>query len=915
MDRCTEGGSTGRFLLRRMGAASAWSVLCIAAALRLGSAEALAQPQNASSTDMARVQRCEALLDAGDVDKGLPCLRNYLAGLISAGKMREALTEYASWAGGFAQARQVSIAQELYEEGLLSKAASEPSLERAYLHFNYARFLERYGRLESAIIHIRWARRLFEQFTGPRSRETISANDTLGALLVNTGSVAIGMNIAERNFELARAALGDDEPLTWRTANNYAEALRSIGHPQAARPIDEFLLAKRVEHYGEGSIQALVSASNAALDCLALGDETCALRYFELQRRYGAALADPTSEHVPQAEAWVRYTKAYFAEDLSLPSDELEAMAALKDWRGSPDLLRVKAAALAAEQYEKKGDWERAIRLREEAHEIAVAAFRPTNPITSDAQLGLADAYARKGDDRKALEIFQAMDARLLEWMLREIGNAGNRFTAENTRAIADNFLFSFARFALAHEEARPAFAHAAGRWKAMESGERARLRLMVDHLPDDGTRALARDVIRLHGQRQEIMSSRRTLADREHDEAVIEALKAKAKELEERIAQLPPVTASSVPTTVEAVLGPSDALVNFIALSRRKPSLGSDDAVLERRLIAAVHRKAAAPVLVDLGDPDAFLDETPPATETEEGRSAALFRQLIGPLQVHIEGVERLYIVPDASLYAMPFSLLRDAEGRYLDQLYEVRFLTREDTLFQEGRSHRLAAGGKAVLAGGLDFSKGKEKGASPIPFSRREADRIDAILKGAGYRTTLLTGAAGTEAALRAEASGAEVIHLATHGFFHPIGDESNALWRSGLVLARSGSPADPRADGEDGYLYAQELLDWDLSSASLIVLSACETARGSASRIDAVRGLPTSLGIAGAQRFLLTLWAIDDEGAAAFMTRFYEHAAQPGTTYAEALRQARLDAIAGKVAKAEDPAVWGAFVMFEN
>jgi len=44
---------------------------------------------------------------------------------------------------------------------------------------------------------------------------------------------------------------------------------------------------------------------------------------------------------------------------------------------------------------------------------------------------------------------------------------------------------------------------------------------------------------------------------------------------------------------------------------------------------------------------------------------------------------------------------------------------------------------------------------------------------------------------------------------------------------------------------------------------------------------------------------------------MAAFYRHLTLPQQGYADALRQTRLDAIAGKIESAADPGVWAAFV----
>jgi CHAT domain-containing protein len=132
--------------------------------------------------------------------------------------------------------------------------------------------------------------------------------------------------------------------------------------------------------------------------------------------------------------------------------------------------------------------------------------------------------------------------------------------------------------------------------------------------------------------------------------------------------------------------------------------------------------------------------------------------------------------------------------------------------------------------------------------------------------------------------------------------------------VILSKSGDKRTMKRDETDGRLYAFELMTWDLSKLDLLVLSACDTGRGDETFVGGLRGLPTAINIAGARRSLLALWPVADAGTASFMTRFYEHLVG-GMTYAGALRQTRRDAIDGKVAGAESPQVWAAFVMFEN
>ncbi|MGU3492889.1 CHAT domain-containing protein [Xanthobacteraceae bacterium A53D] len=856
-----------------------------------------------------KMEACERLLAKGEQARGVPCLRSALKGIAAGTDDVRTLTDYRTWAEAFVRARSIGLARELYEEGLATKAAQKPSADLGRLHFSYSwRLLSRTADTDLGLKHARTALDMLERTLKPDAYDTIAARDSLASLLTNTGAVAPGLNLAEQNFRIAIKALGEEEPLTWRTANNFAEALRSIGRPEAAVPIDRMLLRKRVAHYGEGSIQALVSASNQALNYLELGDKEEALKHFELQARFGRKLADPTSEHEAQGKAWIVYANILFAPDETLKPAELKALTELKDWRSAPEIMQVRVAQLAAFHNEKQGKVRQGLALREAAHKVAQATFTERNPITFNALLGVAEAHVRNGEAEQALALFVKLDRQLHAWALQEIGTAGNRYIAETTRVLADNFLHAFGSFALETEAARPAFADAAARWKAMESGERTRLRLMVDSLPEP-LKGETETVIRLLGKQQELLSEKRSEKDRAADAELVDELEARMSALSGKLAAVPAPSSS-----VGEALGAREALINYVVITRRTGLRSSAGAIEDERLIAVVRRAGKAPAVVDLGRM-AAIERRIRMEDVAAAPTKEMYRALLSPLMSHLGDVERLFLVPAAPLYGVPFALLETSFGRHLDEVYELRILTREDALLTATRQDRLAAGGKAVLAGGLDFRAGKQKGARPLPATAREVAAIGRTLEGAGYGTTVLTGAEGTERALRGVIGQAGIVHLATHGFFEPPRGNLSALWRGGLVLARSGSSRPARPDAGDGWLYAAELMDWDLSAADLVVLSACETGVGDESAVSAIRGLPTALGIAGARRSLLTLWPVEDQGAANFMIAFYGHLTAPGTTYAQALRQTRLDAMAGKIEAADDPEVWASFVMFEG
>jgi CHAT domain len=86
------------------------------------------------------------------------------------------------------------------------------------------------------------------------------------------------------------------------------------------------------------------------------------------------------------------------------------------------------------------------------------------------------------------------------------------------------------------------------------------------------------------------------------------------------------------------------------------------------------------------------------------------------------------------------------------------------------------------------------------------------------------------------------------------------------SALVLSQTGNPP-----GIDGYITPNEWLLCDLNS-DLTVLSACNTGVGKTQAGESVMGLPYALFVAGNKNTFLTLWPVDDEATAEFMSRFF-------------------------------------------
>lgn len=935
----------GRFAHARRVAASLGIILTLGAALigpidpaaAQNAATKRAPAQGAGSTQAitAQMKDAIALTRSGKIEAGAAQLT---AALDAADKLDDAQFVMGQYYDATATLRAVKrddLAEKLFVRAFKSKAAAQSPPGIADVLLEYAILLSDHARIAEAVPVYMKGIAAFNAYWGEGSEESLIANDKLAVALSANGSAASATNLGRHNFERSEKALGPDHRTTAKLANNYADMLREIGAPAKALELDLFAIEKRVKRYGENHLNTLVTVNNAGQDFLNLGRFDDARRYFRRHRAIATVLAPKDPSFAGQADAWLFYTDMLAAGDTATsPADLARLEAIVANEENFADFLRIKAAELAARQRERRGELDAGMRLRETALAISTKAFTAQHPLSFEIKLGIAVALIAS-DPNRAVRAFTALDREMFEWMKREVGTAGDRAVAEAIRAHADHLLFAFGRFATGAGSAvaQPAFAAAVLRWKTLGGGDATALRRFETEVAakDAETATLVRTALRLNGQKQELFSSgniddwARSVWQRQDA-----AEKALAKRLDAVGMKLP-----QDPIRPAQLLAPQEAVVNYFITRQWKADRQSKEPLAATVLYAIVETATSEPRVVDLGDPGKTVDT---GVQTEiarlrttraavpdldaggsdtraldtKGRFQNLHARLFAPLEAMLKDKTTLYVVPDGFLFAVPFSLLPGPDGGLLEDKFTIRLLTSPDALIAIHAREKLERTGAMLLAGGIEYGV---PGPMPLPGTRTEIEAIAKLARARGAPVEMLTGNGVSEAALREAIGKVRIAHLATHGFYHDsTASGLDTLWQSGIVLSGAGDSRWPLRDDKDGYLYAFELMDWDLSGLDLLVLSACETGRGDESFVSGLRGLPTALGIAGARRALLTLWPVADEGTASFTVRFYEHLAE-GLTYSDALRQTRRDARDGKVAGAKDASVWAAFVLFEG
>src|SRR6266699_3272928 len=231
---------------------------------------------------------------------------------------------------------------------------------------------------------------------------------------------------------------------------------------------------------------------------------------------------------------------------------------------------------------------------------------------------------------------------------------------------------------------------------------------------------------------------------------------------------------------------------------------------------------------------------------ENSLGLLQRLYDLLLKPVSHALENCEHLTIVPYGMLHYLPFHCLFDGVQFMVERL-NVSYLPAA-ALLDICRQR-----GQRIKAKGINLSDSLVMGLSDggrLAFAMQEAEAVAKRLD-----APCILNEAATAALLQQAGPLSPIVHIAAHGLFRL--DAPNF---SHIKLA-------------DRQLSTIEVFNLDLSSCSLVTLSACETGRTIVGGVDEVIGLGRGFLYAGAASLLPTLWKVDDASSAELMEMFYQ------------------------------------------
>ena len=287
---------------------------------------------------------------------------------------------------------------------------------------------------------------------------------------------------------------------------------------------------------------------------------------------------------------------------------------------------------------------------------------------------------------------------------------------------------------------------------------------------------------------------------------------------------------------------------------------------------------------------------------------AARLYELLIKPAEAQLRARTNLVIAPDNILWDLPFQTLITGANRFMIEDSAIAYAPSLTVLREMTRRRKVEAahatpntllalgnpvlGSETIKRAGLTLRDGK---LDPLPEAEQEVKALGRLY--GVSRSKVYTGTEAREDRVKGEATGAKILHFATHGTLN----NASPMYSH---LALAGGDAN-----EDGLLEAWELMQLNLH-ADLAVLSACETARGRIGAGEGMIGFSWAMFIAGVPSIVVSQWKVESAGTRDLMVNFHRALLSSKLTKAEALREAALKLM--KNPETSHPFYWGGFVL---
>ncbi|HUR79844.1 MAG TPA: CHAT domain-containing protein [Thermoanaerobaculia bacterium] len=286
-------------------------------------------------------------------------------------------------------------------------------------------------------------------------------------------------------------------------------------------------------------------------------------------------------------------------------------------------------------------------------------------------------------------------------------------------------------------------------------------------------------------------------------------------------------------------------------------------------------------------------------------GDARRLYDLLLHPVESELRSSRRLCVIPDGVLWRLPFHVFVDPAGRHVLERMPLFYspsirtlsITTRPPADDEPLGQLLAFGNPALSPAMTRQAVAFQRDASvgPLPQAEEEVETIRRLYGTKDVK--VLVGAAASEATFKDEAARYRILHIAAHGVF----DERAPMFSALLLAARDGGT-------EDGFLEAREIADLALR-ADVVILSACDSARGRYGAGEGLIGMTWALQVAGCPTAVVSQWKAASAPTADLMIAFHR-ALLSGASKPDALRRAALQLLNDR--RTAHPFYWAPFIV---
>lgn len=747
----------------------------------------------------------------------------------------------------------------------------------------------------------------------------------LGTVLNNIGLIHSSQGNYVQALEAFQKSLGLSE-----SAGNKAVIARAINnlgmvhylqrnYTQALQYFEQSMTLKEQLNDKAGAMTGL---NNIGLIYAEQGDFTRALDYYQRSQKLAEELGN--KEVLGSILVNIGDIQSYQANyDIALKP--YQRGLAIAEEIGAKDLLS-QALSHIGQTYYSLGDFERTLQYAERAGEVGRQIGSPESLWYARALAGKALSATHRADEaRKAFEeaiaVIESIRAQL----------AGNEQQQEQFFENKLSPYHGMVQLLIAQNNTGEALAYA----------ERAKARVLLDVLrsgrvniakamtaqEQERERKLNGDLVSLNVQvsreRARPQPNSTRLADLQEQlqrsrvdyESLQTSLYVAHPELRVQRGEAQPVTADEIAALIPDSNGAlleylvTDEKIDlFVATRRTAPNQNTLDLkvysidIKRKELVERSERFRKQLAARDLG----FRES-----------SRSLYDLLLKPAASQLAGKSSLIVVPDDVLWELPFQALQSPQNRFLLEDCAISYapsLTVLREMIKLRRNRNRNAGTPVSLLAMANPALGsmnKERvkltlGDSRLGSLSEAENEVKALAQLYGTANSrVYVGTEAREDRFKEEAPNATILHLATHGILN----NGSPLY-SQVVLSQIDGTA-----SEDGMLEAWEIMKLNLK-AQLVVLSACETARGRVGAGEGVIGLTWALFVAGSPTTLVSQWKVDSASTTQLMVEFHRtlrsefDGARKRVVTAGALRQAAMKLL--HTNEYRHPFYWAGFVV---